>query len=398
MLAVTVVVLLTWVFNGSPCYAAESKNTATPNKKPEAVIKGRIVDPKGKGVAGVRVLCWWFPDESWEREQGRNRTDSKGQYQFTVLAMRTYEIHAGGFVGTSTQSKRFDVKPNEIFQVDELIIRPATNSCRGRVLFEDGRPAANLAYGYLSKTFSLTDYENPLKTNSKGQFIIEHILPDELFSFWVFPKENTLCVWKRLDPNSKNLEFTLKTSEYIQLPEDWLRGGFTHQEIARDMTFARDSKIQFSLPDLQGNKISLHDQQFKNKPVLVNIFGSWCRGCRDEIPYLIEFKNKYKKQGLEIIGIAFERGSKEEQLEAVRKTAKEFEVNYPLLVGGSIDKTKIATVIRGLELFKGYPTTIYIDRNGLVKHIQSGFWVHSGPHKQWQFRQMENHIKSLLRK
>ncbi|MHC4260018.1 MAG: redoxin domain-containing protein [Planctomycetota bacterium] len=398
MLAVTGLVLLTCVFNGSPCCAAESKSTAIPNKKPEAVIRGQVVDPGGKGVSGVSVRCWDFANENFPRERWRVHTDTSGQYQFTVPALLTCRIEAGGFVGTYTQSKKFDVKLNEICQVDELIIRPANNSCKGRMVFENGRPAANLSYGYVSNSFSPTDPENQPKTNDKGQFVIEHILPDELFSFWAFPKKNTLCVWRRLDPNSKNLEFTLKASEYIQLPEDWLRGGRTHEAIARDMTFAKDSKIQFSLPDLRGNKISLQDQQFKNKPVLVNIGGSWCGGCRLEIPYLVDFKNKYQKQGLEIIGIAFERGSKEEQLETVGKTAQEFEVNYPLLIGGSTDKKNVATVIKGLELFGGYPTTLYIDRNGLVKHIQTGFWIHSGPHKQWQLRQMENHIKSLLGK
>jgi thiol-disulfide isomerase/thioredoxin len=400
ILVVTGVVLLTCVFNGSLCCAAERKSTAIPNKKPEAVIRGQVVDPEGKGVAGVRVLCWELTDEDWGWERSRISTDSRGEYQFTVLAMRTYEIRAGGLVSTYAGSKEFDIEPNETYQVEKLIVRPATNSCKGMVVFEDGRPAANLSYGYTSVSldFNPTDPENPPETNNKGQFVIKHILPDELFSFWVFPEPNTLCVWRRLDPNSKDLEFALKTSEYIQLPEDWLRGGRTHESIARNMSFAKDSKIQFSLPDLHGNRISLQDQQFKNKPVLVNIGGSWCGGCRLEIPYLVDFKNKYHKQGLEIIGIAFERGSKEEQLEAVRKTAQEFEVNYPLLIGGSIDKKNVATVIKGLELFKGYPTTIYIDRNGLVKHIQTGFWIHSEPHKQWQLKQMEDQIKSLLDK
>jgi thiol-disulfide isomerase/thioredoxin len=312
--------------------------------------------------------------------------------------MRPYEICAGGLISTSTASEKFDIEPNETYQVEKLIVRPATNSCKGRLLSEGGRPTANLPYGYLSRSFGPGDYLNPPKTNNKGKFVIEHILPDEPFSFWVIPKENTLCIWKRLDPNSKNFEFTLKTSEYIELPADWLSGGFTHLAIARDMTFAKDSRIRFSLPDLGGNHISLEDEQFKNKAVLVNIYGSWCGGCRDEIPYLVDFKNKYQDKGLEIVGIAFERGSKEEQLEAVRKMSREFKVNYPLLVGGSTDKKNVADVINGLELFGGYPTTLYIDRSGLVRHIQSGFWIHTEAHKVWQLKQMEDHIKSLLAK
>jgi thiol-disulfide isomerase/thioredoxin len=105
---------------------------------------------------------------------------------------------------------------------------------------------------------------------------------------------------------------------YIELPSDWLRGGCTHHAIARQTTYAEDSKIQFSLPDLHGNIISLHDQRFENKAILVNIYGSWCGGCQQEIPYLIDFKNKYQKEGLEIVGIAFERGSTKERLQAIK--------------------------------------------------------------------------------
>ena len=278
--------------------------------------------------------------------------------------------------------------------MENLIVRP-TNSCKGRAVYEDGRPAANLSYGYASENLSRIDPMNPPKTNNRGEFVIEHILPDELFSFWIFPKENTLCVWKRLDPNSTELEFTLKTSEYIELPADWSMA-FTHEAIARDMTFAKDSRITFTLPDLHGNILSLEDQRFKNKAVLVNIYGSWCGGCRLEIPYLVDFKNKYQKDGLEIIGIAFERGSKEEILQAVKETAQKFKVNYPLLVGGTTEKAKVGTIINGLELFHGYPTTLYIGRDGLVKHIQTGFWLQPEGHKQWQLKQMEDHIKSLL--
>lgn len=372
----------------------QNKDTTKPNEDAIAVIKGKIIDPEGKAVPGVHVSCWRVDKNDFPWEEERTKTDSRGQYQFEISFETICFIEAGGRICTVTVSERFEVKPGKIYQVENLIVYPASNSCKGRVVFEDGRPAANLTYGHISANFS-SGLRNPPKTNNKGEFIIEHLLPDELFSFWIFPKENTLSVWKRLDPNSKNLEFTLKTSEYIELPEDWYKYG-THRAIARNMTYVKDSKIQFSLPDLQGNIISLQDQRFKNKAVLVNICGSWCGGCRSEIPYLVKFKNKYQKEGLEIIGIAFERGTKEEQLQAVKKITTEFNVNYPLLVGGIEKRTNVETVIKGLELFKGYPTTLYIDRKGLVKHIQGGFFSFTEAHRKWQLKQMEDNIKLIL--
>jgi len=390
------IVSLVCVINGSPLLRARPQNTAKSGEKAQAIIRGEVVDPQGKGVPGVSVVCFDVANEDWHVERCRTHTDTRGQYQFTLPPMGSYQIYAGGSTSTSTKSEKFNIEPNETHQVEELIVRPAANSCKGVLLFEDGRPAANVPYGCLSRSFCPGDDLNPSKTNNKGEFVIEHILPDEPFSFWVIPKKDTLCVWKQLDPNSKNLEFTLKAREYIELPGDWLSAGLTHLAIARDMAFARDSRIRFCLPDLDGNRISLEDEQFKNKAVVVNIYGSWCGGCRAEIPYLVEVKNRYEEKGLEVVGIAFERGSREEQLEAVRKMSLEFKVNYPVLVGGSTDKENVAGVVNGLELFGGYPTTVYIDRNGVVRHIQSGFWTHTEDHKVWQLKKMEDHIKALL--
>ena len=283
------------------------------------------------------------------------------------------------------------------YEAEDLVVRRTSKSRKGCVVFEDGKPAANLPYGYFSKSFSPIDDSNPPRTNDAGEFTIEHLLPDEPFFFFVFPAKNTLWVRRKLDPNSTDLQFTLAEHEYIELPEDWLRGGFTHMAIARQTTTAKDSRIQFSLPDLDGNLVSLEDERFKNKAVLVQITGSWCGGCNDETPYLVDFKKKYGGQGLEIVGIAFESGSADEQRKAARGISERYKLNYPLLVGGARG-SKVGAVIKGLQDFMGYPTTLYIDRSGVVRHIQAGFWTRTAPHKKWQLKLMEGHITSLLEK
>jgi peroxiredoxin len=364
----------------------------------KSIIKGMVVDMQGKSAPDVWVICYRISGP-FPCEIDRIKTDSKGRYQFGPPADQTYEIHAGGLTSTFTKSSKFDFQSGETYEIENLKVRLAINSCKGTVLYEDGKPAANLPYGYLSKSFVSTfnDPESPPKTDDKGQFSIPYLLPDELFSFWVFPKENTLCVWRKLDPNIQEHKFIVKPSDFIELPSDWLRGGFTHHAIARQTTYAEDSRIQFTLPDLQGNMVSLQDKQYKNKAVLVNIYGSWCGGCQQEIPYLIDFKNKYEKEGLEVIGIAFEHGSEEQQLHAFKETPQKFEVNYPLLFGGNAEeREKIEDIINNLKDFKGYPTTLYIDRNGIVKHIQVGFWINTEPHKKWQIDLMEKNIQKIL--
>ena len=56
----------------------------------------------------------------------------------------------------------------------------------------------------------------------------------------------------------------------------------------------------FTLADLDGNWVSL--SELKGKVVLLNFWGTWCGPCRREIPDFIKLAEKYKKDGLEIVG------------------------------------------------------------------------------------------------
>ena len=62
----------------------------------------------------------------------------------------------------------------------------------------------------------------------------------------------------------------------------------------------------FTLADLDGNWVSL--SELKGKVVLLNFWGTWCGPCRREIPAFIKLTEKYKKDGLEIVGITLTSG------------------------------------------------------------------------------------------
>ena len=105
-----------------------------------------------------------------------------------------------------------------------------------------------------------------------------------------------------------------------------------------------------------------HIDQYKGKVVLVNFWATWCAPCRTEIPWLIEFNQKYGPKGLVILGVAMD----DEGNQVVQPYVQDrrFDVNghpeamnYPILLGNS----KIAEKFGGIL---GMPTSMLYSRDG----------------------------------
>lgn len=136
-------------------------------------------------------------------------------------------------------------------------------------------------------------------------------------------------------------------------------------------------KIEFSFPDVNGNKISPQDEAFKNKVVILQLFGTWCPNCMDETRFLADWYKNNKDRGVEIIGLAYERKDDFTYAsERVKKMQEKLSVNYPFVIAGVNDKVKAAATLPMLTKVAAFPTTIYIGKDGKVRKIYSGF---SGP-------------------
>jgi thiol-disulfide isomerase/thioredoxin len=154
--------------------------------------------------------------------------------------------------------------------------------------------------------------------------------------------------------------------------------------------------FRFSFPGLDGKIVSSTDERFKDKVVIVTIGGSWCPNCHDEAPVLQEFYSRYRAQGLEVVGLAFEyTGNAERDLEQVRIFARRHGIEYPMLYAGATDEAE--KKLSQLVNFGAYPTAIYIGRDGLVKHIHAGFEGKATGERFTRLKaEMEERIKELL--
>ncbi len=144
------------------------------------------------------------------------------------------------------------------------------------------------------------------------------------------------------------------------------------------LTYIKDGydKLAFSFPDGEGNTISLSDEQFKNKVVIVQILGSWCPNCLDETKFFVDYYNKNQHDDLAFIGLAFEYAKTEEKaFKSIQRLRDKIKVPYPILLAqyGSSDKDLAQEKLPMLNHVLSYPTSIYIDKKGTVRRIHTGF-------------------------
>jgi thiol-disulfide isomerase/thioredoxin len=152
--------------------------------------------------------------------------------------------------------------------------------------------------------------------------------------------------------------------------------------------------INFRLPDPDSNFVSLTDTDYRNKVKIIQIMGTWCPNCMDETVFLDSIYEARQEEGLEIIGLSFER-SEDFRVASnnVRRMKNRLEVSYPVLVAGVARKGEVEKVLPGVTGFFSYPTTLFIDRKGLVVKVHTGF---SGPATGEEWLRYKADIKRTL--
>jgi len=160
------------------------------------------------------------------------------------------------------------------------------------------------------------------------------------------------------------------------------------------LTFqANQTPIHFSLPSTNQKMIRYDSLREQSKPILIQIFGSWCPNCVDETNFLNKVSAKYG-ESVNIIGIGFEMGnSQEEKMAHLKQFQKKMGVNYPLLLGGAADKKQAAKVFPMLNHIMSFPTLLFINSDGQIVKIHTGF---NGPATGMYYDSFTTEMTNLL--
>ena len=124
------------------------------------------------------------------------------------------------------------------------------------------------------------------------------------------------------------------------------------------------ARIAFGWTAVDGRKML--EKDYVGKPLVVTVWGTWCMPCLEELPALRELAESYRDKGLAMLGLNYENASPSEALrKRTLKFLEENDISWPCAL---IEKA----VAKTLPRFRGFPTTIFIDRNGAVHDIHTG--------------------------
>lgn len=115
----------------------------------------------------------------------------------------------------------------------------------------------------------------------------------------------------------------------------------------------------FSVTTRTGKVIT--SDSLRGRVVLVNFWATWCPPCRAEMPALQQLAESYSGDGVVVLGLSVDKGPAED----VDRFLAERGISYPVAIVGD-------DVVRAFGGVRGYPTSILLDRDGVVQHTVMG--------------------------
>jgi thiol-disulfide isomerase/thioredoxin len=155
----------------------------------------------------------------------------------------------------------------------------------------------------------------------------------------------------------------------------WFDGAAEAADGAACPANSKAANLNFTMKDMNGKDVRLSD--YKGKVILLDFWATWCGPCKVEIPWFVEFQQKYGAKGLQVIGV-----SVDDTVDKLKPYVAQFKMNYPVLQGLNHDDVQDA-----YGPMWGIPVTALISRDGKICAKHTG--MSSKP-------SFENEIKSLL--
>ena len=394
----------------APAPPTQDETTSARVSLPTGYWQAAIILPGGDIETGIEIgLVDGTYQASLINGQERARIDEV-QFQNGELLLRfpafNNEIRAtlnnSELVGTLTLTKRFgdtEVMPFVARQKTAPVDEPADSashdmSGRWAVRFHEPEGGDTPAIGEFAQRGSRL-FGTFLTPTADHRYLAGHVRGNR-FHLSTFDGAHAFIFAGKIDDQGRigdadfwsgttwHQKWSGERNESVELPDafaqTYLKPGY--------------ERLEFDFPDQDGNRVSLADDKYKGKVVVVTIAGTWCPNCNDEARFLAPFHMRHRDRGLEIVALMFEHFEEFEiAAEQVRAFRDKFDLQYDTLVAGVSDKDDASAQLPALNAVLAFPTTLFIGRSGRVRHIYTGF---SGPGTGEHYVRLQDSFTQLV--
>lgn len=150
---------------------------------------------------------------------------------------------------------------------------------------------------------------------------------------------------------------------------------------------APPSRPSVKLPPLAGKPLDVTAQDESGhevrveagdgKVLVVDFFASWCQPCKVQLPHLDRLARELGARGLGVVGVSFD-----EEAAAARGLAAVMRIGFPVLWDRGGERLAPALSIERL------PTTLLVDRRGIIRRIQVGYDDREGEELEAEVRRL----------
>jgi thiol-disulfide isomerase/thioredoxin len=119
------------------------------------------------------------------------------------------------------------------------------------------------------------------------------------------------------------------------------------------------------------NSDNLNWQDLRGKVVVVDFWTFACYNCKNTLPYLKEWDQKYREQGLVVLGVHTPELSFEKDVDNVRTAVKDYNIQYPVAIDGDFSNWRRYNVW-------AWPTWFIVDKAGYIRYSHVGEGDYAG--------------------
>lgn len=123
--------------------------------------------------------------------------------------------------------------------------------------------------------------------------------------------------------------------------------------------------VAVAAQDLAGKEVRVEDARGKVR--VVDFWATWCDPCRDQLPFLDRLAQQYGDAGLEVYAVSFDEDRAEVE-EFLAASPVSFAVLWEKGGGELPERLEVTRL----------PTTLLVDRAGVIREVHLGFSPEEG--------------------